>query len=127
MVQLGSLPSVDTLLSSSVPVESLRNVIGEVTHVTPPSVALVQKGNIRVDVRPAASASGNDLVLDDRYGVLIVVERTVGLDHKRKGQLGFLEERIGGGNSVEGRSEISRGTVGVGGRSNARLKAHVSH
>jgi hypothetical protein len=54
-------------------------------------MALVQKGDIRVDVCSAASASGNDLVLHNRYGVLIIVKRTVGLDNKCKRQLGLLQ------------------------------------
>jgi hypothetical protein len=101
MVQLGSLPSVDTLLGSGIPIESLRNIVGQITHITPPSVSLVQESNIRVDVCSTTSATRDDLILHNRYGILIVVERTVGLDDERKGQLGLLQERVGGGNSVE--------------------------
>jgi hypothetical protein len=84
-------------------------------------MSLIQEGDIRVDVRSATSATRDDLVLHNRNGILIIVERAVGLDDERKRQLGLLEEGMCCGNSVEGRPEISRGTVGIRGRSDARL------
>jgi hypothetical protein len=84
-------------------------------------MSLVQEGDIWVNVGSTTSATRDDLVLHNRHGILIIMKRAVGLDNKRKRQLGLLEERVGCGNGVEGRPEISRGTVGVWGRSNARL------
>ena len=51
---------------------------------TPPAVALVQENNVRVDICPTSSAPSNNLVLDDGYGVLIIVEGSIGLDDEGK-------------------------------------------
>jgi len=62
MVELRTLPSINGLLFDVVPIESLRDVVGQVAHVAPPSVAVVEESGKGVDVCAASSASCNDLV-----------------------------------------------------------------
>ena len=50
MAELGTLPSIARLLGSGIPVEALRDVVGQVTHITAPPVALIEKSDVWVDI-----------------------------------------------------------------------------
>jgi len=87
MIKLRSLPSVDALLRSRIPVKGLWNIIRQIAHVTPPSVAVVKEGDIGIDIGPTPSATGNDLILNDRDWVVNIMERSVWLNNKSKWKL----------------------------------------
>lgn len=113
VVQLVPLPSIHALLGGSVPVEGLGHVIGEVAHITPPPVPVVQESNVGVDVGPASPASRDNLVLDDGHLVVYVVESSIWLDYQSKRQLGLLEEGVCGRHGVDGGSNVLRRAIRI--------------
>lgn len=69
-------------------------------------MTVVEEGHIWVNVSTAAAASRDNLVLDNRDIIIIVMESAVWLDYESKRQLGLLENGIGVGDSVEGRADV---------------------
>jgi hypothetical protein len=64
-VELGPLPPIRRLVRLLVPVEELRDIIGEVAHRTLPSVAALDESDVGVNVGSASTASSDDGILDD--------------------------------------------------------------
>jgi len=50
MIQIRPLPPIQALLSSSIPVESLRHVVGEIAHVTSPTMSMIKERHKRIDI-----------------------------------------------------------------------------
>lgn len=84
IVELVASPTVSASLRSSIPIESLGDIVRQVAHVATPTVSMVQEGNKRVDVCSAASATRDDLVLYHGNRVLTIVEGSIGLDDEGK-------------------------------------------
>lgn len=57
VVQIGAERAVSRPLVCGIPIESLGDIVGEVTHVATPAVAMVEEGNEGIDIGTAASAS----------------------------------------------------------------------
>ena len=74
---------------------------------------MVEESHIRVDVRAATTATRDDLVMNNGNIVFIVVQGSVRLDDKREWELRLLENGVGVGNSVECRSNVFGGAIGV--------------
>lgn len=79
VVKLWPLPPVNALLCSCIPVKGLRDVVGEVAHVAPPSVSVVQKSNKGVNVCPASSTPRDYLIRNDWDGFLVISKSSIGL------------------------------------------------
>lgn len=106
VVELRTLPPVHGLLLRAVPVETLRNVVRQVTHVATPPMRVIQETCERVDVCPASSATCDDLIVLDRDIVLRIVKRGVWLDDEREWKLALFEKGGGRGHGIEGRSNV---------------------
>lgn len=63
---------------------------------------MIHKCHKGVDVRPAAPASRDNLIGNHGDRVRCVMESSVRLNDKRKGQFGFLEEGVGSWDGIEG-------------------------
>src|SRR5437016_14681285 len=50
MIQIRPLPPIQALLSSSIPVESLRHVVREIAHVTSPTMSMIKERHKRIDI-----------------------------------------------------------------------------
>jgi hypothetical protein len=50
VIEIRPLPSVQALLSSSIPVERLRDVICKIAHIAPPPVSVIKERDERVDI-----------------------------------------------------------------------------
>lgn len=87
VVELGPFPTIHTPLRGRIPIEGLGNVVGEVAHIAPPSVTVIQESDVGVDVGPAAPTSRDDLILHDWNGVINIVKGAVGLDDEREREL----------------------------------------
>lgn len=85
-------------------------------------MAVVHECDVWVDVGSAASAARNNLVLNNRDIVFVVVERAVGLDNEGERKLRLLQQRVGRGNSIESRTDIFGRAVGRLGASDAGLE-----
>jgi hypothetical protein len=62
IVEFRSSPSVGWLVGLLVPVEELRDVVGQGAHAALPPVAAFDKGHVRVDVGSAAAAASNHAI-----------------------------------------------------------------
>jgi hypothetical protein len=110
VVELCPLPSISRLVLTLVPVEKLRNVVGESTHAALPPVASLDECDIRVDVGPAAPASRDARVLDDGHWVITerLAHTAVGCENESEGKLALAQHALGLGHGVE-RAALVRG------------------
>ena len=90
------------LIPLLVPIEHLRDLVGHRTHATPPTVSVVNELNEWVYVRSASPTSGDDCICDEGNRFFSLFHGTVRDDHESKREFGFVEERVGGRNSVDG-------------------------
>ena len=60
----------------------MRHIVCKVAHVAAPPVSMVEECHIRIDICPTTSTPGDDLIVDDGDGRLILVERGVYADTK---------------------------------------------
>lgn len=81
-------------------------------------MAVIQERDVRVDIGTATAASRDYLILDNRDIIVVVVERAVGLDNQGERKLRLLQDGVGAWDGVEGRTDVSRGGVGVRRRGN---------
>lgn len=121
VIQLGTSPPISRLAPLLVPIEHLRNLVGHRTHATPPTISVVDELDKRVDVRSASPTPGNNRIGDKRNLFFTLFYRTVGSDHESKRQLCFVEECVGGRNSVDGRPLVRWIGVGVWGSSQSSV------
>jgi hypothetical protein len=80
MVQFVPLPSIRGPLCSRVPIKCLRDIICEIAHVAAPSMSMIHEGHIGVYVCPTTPAAGDNLILDDGNGIVIIMQGTIGLN-----------------------------------------------
>jgi hypothetical protein len=65
-------------------------------------MSVVEESDIWVNVCTATTAARNNLVVNNRDIILIVMQRSIRLDNEREWKLRFLEDGVGAGDSVEG-------------------------
>lgn len=121
VVQFVSSPSVSRLIPYLVPIKELRNLIRHTAHTTPPTmivdglayhinlqcksnppIAVVDKLNIRIYIRPAPSASRNHGVGYNRHRRLALLQCSVGSDYQTQRNLGLVQHRRCGRNGIDG-------------------------
>lgn len=135
VVQLCPSPSIGGLTFDLIPVKQLRHVIREITHAALPSMASLDEGDVRVDVRPTSTTSSDhrighhrDLVLSIEVGRSVPsrclsiegcgtyisrLDTAVWRDDQGEREFGFGQERIGGRDDVDSRSLIGWIRIGV--------------
>ena len=102
VIKFSASPPISRLVSLLVPIKQLRDLIGHRTHATPPAVSIVDELDEGVDVRSAPATPGDNRIGDERYLLLALFHCAVGGDHESERELGFIEERVCGRNSVYG-------------------------
>jgi hypothetical protein len=64
-------------------------------------VSVVEEGNERIDIGSASSTTADNLVVDNRYRILRIVQASIWADDQRKWQLTLLQQRVVGRDGVE--------------------------
>ena len=106
VIQLSTSPPISWLVPLLVPIEHLRDLVGHGTHAAPPTVSVVNELNERVYVRSASPTSGDDCIRDKGNLLFSLFHGTVRGDHESEREFRFVEERMGGRNSVDGRTLV---------------------
>ena len=70
VVEFRSLPSIYTLLCCCIPIESLWNIVREVTHITSPSMSMVEECDVGINVGSTSATTRDNLILNNRNRVI---------------------------------------------------------
>lgn len=101
MVEVRSQCPIRRSLQRCVPIKGLGYVICQIAHVATPAVPMIKECHEGINVGSATATTRDNLIWDHWDLVFRIMERSIWLDDKSERQLGFLEERVSGGNSVE--------------------------
>lgn len=65
-------------------------------------MSMVEEGDEWIDIRPTASATADDLIMDHRHRILRVVQASIWADDQSKWKFALFQQGVVGGNSVQG-------------------------
>jgi len=99
------------LVRLGIPVEALRYLIRQVAHAALPPLSALDERDVRVDVRSAATAAGDDGVGNHGDFGVSRFERSVGGENEGEREFRLLEEGVGRRNGVDRHALVGR--VGI--------------